>query len=267
MNPSMRKDIEVIGIPDFWTRLRGAGNRFIALDYDGTLAPFRSERMEAYPLPGISDILATIADNRRTFLAVISGRPISELSVLLGVDGIMLIGSHGFELMTPDGAITVTRPTAGQLQALMRAEATAAELGFGRELEVKVASVAFHTRGMSAKTAAMTEALIHEKWSRLASSDLECRRFDGGIEIRASGRHKGDALRELLDRLPPGTFSVFVGDDETDEDAFRALQGRGIGIKVGNPAIPTAAAGFLPSCEAVRDFLGRWASILSAEGD
>jgi trehalose-phosphatase len=83
--------------------------------------------------------------------------------------------------------------------------------------------------------------------------------FNGGVEVRGTGLHKGDVLAELLNLQPLGTFSVYIGDDITDEDGFREIKGRGIGIRVGEPTSSTAATGFLASCEAVRDFLRVWA--------
>jgi trehalose-6-phosphatase len=75
-------------------------------------------------------------------------------------------------------------------------------------------------------------------------------------------------LSELLNMQPESCAAVYVGDDETDEDAFAALQGRGIGIKVGDASWPTAARGFLADCRAVVGFLRTWVSLLvnSKEG-
>jgi trehalose-phosphatase len=222
--------------------------------------------MEACPLAGVPEILKSLVESGSTSLAIISGRPIAELSTLLRVSGLTLVGSHGFEQMKPGGEMVVMQPSPHQLSGLRTAEKKAILLGFGRELETKVASVAFHTRKMAPQEALSAEDLIYGLWTRLASSELECRRFDGGVEIRALGRNKGDVLQELLSELSPQTFSVFMGDDETDEDAFRIIRGQGIGIKVGSPGVSTAAAGFLLNCEAVRDFLGRWLAIISALG-
>ena len=112
---------------------------------------------------------------------------------------------------------------------------------------------------MDPVTAVAIEEEIATRWAGLAPQyGLECRRFNGGIEIRCCGWDKGAALTALLNVQPENVFAVYVGDDETDEDAFTVLRGRGIGIKVGDPLWPTAARGFLPDCRAMVDFLRTW---------
>lgn len=110
------------------------------------------------------------------------------------------------------------------------------------------------------------EERVFQEWRRLEySCRLECRRFNGGVELRAVGRNKGDALRELLSGQPADSFCVYVGDDETDEDAFRTIADRGIGIKVGDFQAGTAASGYLPDCAAVKTFLEKWLSVVAGE--
>ena len=70
-------------LPDFWELVHTAGNRFLGLDYDGTLAPFTIDPMHAKPLPGIADQLRNLATEGRTQIAIISGRPVAEIMTLL----------------------------------------------------------------------------------------------------------------------------------------------------------------------------------------
>jgi trehalose-phosphatase len=255
--------ISVINIPDFWTQLGAADRRFLALDYDGTLAPFHIKPMRAYPLPGIDNILRSLERSSNTTLAIISGRPVSELLTLLGDIRITFVGSHGFELKQPAGGIIIKEPSPDQVLGLEKARQLAIRRGLGHKLETKIASVAFHTRGMQAGIAGDLEDRVFEEWASLeASYALDCRRFNGGVEVRSTGWHKGDALLALLEEQPEGTFSVFIGDDETDEDAFRIIQPFGIPIKVGDPGACTSARGFLPDCRAVKAFLEAWLSIV-----
>jgi trehalose-6-phosphatase len=65
-------------------------------------------------------------------------------------------------------------------------------------------------------------------------------------------------MSDLIRGSGAGTFPVYVGDDETDEDAFRAVRDAGLGIRVGSDERPSAAAARLASCEEVRAFLAAW---------
>jgi trehalose 6-phosphate phosphatase len=254
--------IEILNIPDFWLRLRESPNRFLGLDYDGTLAPFRINPLEAYPLPEIAGMLKAIVESRSTTVAIVSGRPVQEIVALLGTTGVTVVGCHGFELRRPNGMMVAKSPSPGQLSGLERAMAIAVQFGWERRLEDKIASIAFHTRGEPSGIALKMEEKIFSEWIVLGPPhDLEVRKFNGGLEIRAMGRNKGDAFIELLPEDLGDNLSVYVGDDETDEDVFRMIRGRGIGIKVGEPTAGTAATGFLPDCEAVRAFLRTWCSI------
>ncbi len=124
-----------------------------------------------------------------------------------------------------------------------------------------MASVALHTRGLDPALAVAMEEEVAGEWAaRAPEFGLECRRFNGGVEIRCAGRDKGTALLELLARQPDTVLPVYLGDDDTDEDAFAVLRGCGIPIKVGDDRWPTAARGFLPDCQAVVEFLRAWAA-------
>ena len=87
--------IEIINIPDFWESVRQAHHKFLGLDYDGTLAPFRVDPMEAEPLEGITALLIELSSMTDTTLAIISGRPVREVITLVGNLNIFFVGSHG----------------------------------------------------------------------------------------------------------------------------------------------------------------------------
>ena len=249
----------IIDIPDFWDRLSGAQAKFLALDYDGTLAPFHIERMEAEPLAGIPELLEHIKDRDDTTLAIISGRPVFELIGLVGNIGVTMVGSHGFELRSPEGDIALKKITPQQEAGLREARASGIEKGLEERLETKTASIALHTRGLARDAASLMEDEMHKTWGDLAARNhLEVKRFNGGVELRATGWNKGDALASLLLDLPERTLCVYIGDDETDEDAFVRIQPYGFGIRVGDPSQPSMANGFLPDTDSVRQFLQAW---------
>lgn len=262
-DPNTPRGIE--GTPDLWTRVREAGGRCLVLDYDGTLAPFRENRMRAFPVDGTVEALESIRDSGSTTLAILSGRPVHEVILLLGDLGITVVGSHGAELMRPGSEVMALPPSAAQLEVLDAAEQAALGVSSPSHVERKVSSVALHTRGMPPEDAAELERSVRGAWEQsIGETGLECRDFDGGIELRVLGRDKGSALRAFLRDLPPDTFCVYVGDDDTDEDAFRVVKDFGVGIKVGKDATPTSAAGRLEDPADVLKFLRTWDRITAA---
>jgi trehalose-6-phosphatase len=241
--------LEFPGIPDFWRQVRNANDRFLGLDYDGTLAPFAIDPMQAKPLPGIADLFRDLVAGGQTQVAIISGRPVAEVMTLLNNPPVTIIGSHGYEHCSVGGRCVVRQPTSEQLQGLLEIQSGIQRRNYG----CKLAAVA-------------VEEEIAATWGVLALRyTLECRRFNGGVEFRCSGWNKGDALITLLDRQPEDALAVYLGDDETDEDAFAVIRGRGVGIKVGDPFWPTAAQGYLPNCQAVAGFLQHWAAITATD--
>ena len=252
----------------FWRRLRAAPRRFLGLDYDGTLAPFKVDRLAAVPSTGVLQALHAITAGS-TRVAIISGRRLDEVLTLLGVDDARLdvdvIGSHGYEVRRAGRAPRLVPLSASQATGLTRA-AESLKRSADR-LERKAASLAFHTRGLEPGEAARLEAqaaAIFDAEVTAGQGALAARPFDGGVELRAVGLDKGTALAELLDDEPDDALCVYLGDDRTDEDAFEVVQRRGgLGVKVG-PAVgyTTRATAYLSGCPRVVRFLERWQDAL-----
>jgi trehalose 6-phosphate phosphatase len=249
-------------IPGLWPDLQRAHRPLLGLDYDGTLAPLRIERMEARPLPGVTAVLGVIRDHGATAVAIVSGRSLAELALLLDVPGLTLVGAHGREFAWPDGTHERLQPTAHQRSCLDEAEAAAGGLADAGRIERKIASVAVHVRGLPADEGRALCAAVADRWSRAACADLECRKFNGGIELRALAADKGFAIGRVAERIEPD-MAVYLGDDETDEDAFRALRAMtcGYAIGVGSERSPSLAHGWLAGPEQVLEFLEWWCHV------
>lgn len=259
MRPAGDGAIEIGGIPEFWDAVRTARSRCLILDYDGTLAGFRVDRMRACPTEGVVDLLLQIRDRTDTHLAVMTGRPVAELLHLLGDLRIPVSGSQGTEFRYADGSYQTHEPTAAQEERLRKAQHEASSVAPADRVERKITSVAVHTRGLPPDEARRVQGEIGRAWSVDAGEyDLECREFSGGVELRLRGIDKGTALLALLRQRPEGTLCVYIGDDLTDEDAFRAIVGHGYGIRVGGAGTPTAARGRLADTAAVKEFLKGW---------
>ena len=197
---------------------------------------------------------------------MISGQQVHEVAALLGLPSFTIMGAHGWEEKKP-GRPTHAHPLEPvQERRLERTKRGAAFLCDPGKIGPKAASVTVHTRGMDAANAEKVKSELKTVWSKLeVENDLEIRLFNGGIELRAVGWDKGRALATLMEDSRPNTNFVYIGGDQTDEDAFGAVRGRGMGIRVGPEDSSSRATGYLKNCEAVAAFLDSWLEILGCE--
>lgn len=245
---------------EFLDQVRMAEQRALLLDYDGTLAPFHVRRDQALPYPGVREIIGAMLRAGHTRLVVISGRWTQDLIPLLGLDQIPEIwGSHGWERLRPDGSYEPAELDERTLNALGQAYAWAGTQGLAERCERKPASLALHWRGLAPEAAADLREQALAAWSPFVQeAGLVVSPFDGGVELRVPGRDKGFAVRAILAELGADVVVAYLGDDLTDEDAFRAIKGVGLGGLVRAEFRPTAANIWLLPPEELLDFLRQW---------
>ena len=250
----------------FLERVRRASERLLMLDYDGTLAPFTPDRMRAFPYREIPELVSRIA-RCNTRVVLISGRPATELVFLSGIHPHPEIwGSHGIERLMPDDSYRVESPPERQAKALQAAERALSAAGLGTRIETKPGSIAVHWRGLSSVEIAAVEDKVRAISDPLLKHHgLELLPFDGGLELRAPGKNKGDAVTAILGQCHPGCAAAYLGDDQTDENAFRAIKGRGLAILVRTEARPTMADAWLRPPEELIHFLQDWLSACGAD--
>jgi trehalose 6-phosphate phosphatase len=207
------------------------------LDFDGTLVELAEAPGAIHVPPRLKPLLDRLAERLDGRLAIVSGRAIDDLRGHLGGSAAVLSGSHGAELLYADGRrIPVSAPPGlGIARAEVRRFAAG---GDGLLVEDKPAGVALHYRLAPERAEAVGDFL-----ERLAErSGLALQHGKMVAELRPEGADKGAAVRRLMAEPPfAGARPVFVGDDLTDEDAFRAAAGLGgEGVLVG-PERATAA--------------------------
>ena len=91
--------------------------------------------------------------------------------------------------------------------------------------------------------------------------NLEYSEFDGGVELNIPGVNKGTAIKEIFSVYPNQTVGAYLGDDLTDEDAFKALPETAMGVLVRKEPRDTAAAVRITPPEELLAFLNRWIEI------
>ena len=250
-----------IDLSVFLSRIAEMPARVLMLDYDGTLAPFNVRPECAIPYPDVAAMLEQIVDSGRTRVVIVSGRPAHELPPLLGLSKSPEIwGSHGWERLLPDGRRIVEEPQREARAALEQAaEAIRTVMPEGARLEEKLASIALHWRGMPQAVAAQLRAAAETQWqSALRTKSVETLPFDGGIELRAIGCNKQYAVKAVLAETADGSAVAYLGDDLTDEDAFRAVKPRGIGVLVRPEFRETGADVWLRPPHELTAFLEHW---------
>jgi trehalose 6-phosphate phosphatase len=245
------------------------------LDYDGTLAPL-APRPELAVLPAATrEVLRRLA--ARFPVAVLSGRAREDVAALVGLENLIYAGSPGFDIAGPS-----LRREAGEglptdiLETIDRAAAFLAHALAGLPgvlVEPKRFALAVHFR----LAAAADLPRIEREVDAAAALYPELRKTHGKkvFEFRPTlAWDKGQALLWLLEQFQIGQIGrirpirpiplcpIFIGDDLTDEDAFRAVKsdrGQGLGILVAGEPRETAAEYSLCDPEQVREFLERFA--------
>jgi trehalose-phosphatase len=232
------------------------------LDYDGTLTPIVSRPEEARLSDAARQVLEQAAKAPGLDTVIVSGRGLADIQNLVGIPGLTYVGNHGFEIEGP--GLSYRHEAADSYRGPL--EAAAEELAAlavpGAAVERKGATLAFHVRGVAAPDRRRAE--------RRASAILRRRRLRvvaGKCVIEGrppAAWHKGQAVLYALTRRhgadwPSKVRVLYIGDDQTDVDAFGSLHGIGRSIGVGDAGWgPALAADFrLPDPEAVLQLL-RW---------
>ena len=245
---------------------RTAGTRpAVFLDYDGTLTPIVDRPEDAIISDRMREVVRDLA--RRCTVCVVSGRDRSVVQGLMGVNDLVVAGSHGFDIWSPEGGAIEREEGAefadllGRITDTLREEV--ASVG-GALVEPKKSSVAVHYRLVEERERSQIKELV----DRVLAANPDALKVTPGkmvYEIQPNLEwDKGRAVLYLLDALGldrEDVLPLYVGDDITDEDAFRALAGRGIGVLVADPADPevagrrTAADYLLRDTREVENFL------------
>ncbi len=237
-----------------------AQRSLLLLDYDGTLAPFREERDRAYPYPGVAPLLQEIAGSGHTRVVIISGRDTSETIPLLGITPTPEVwGLHGLQRRKPGESVETAHIEERYLDALADAGRWLGCQHLQHTAEFKAGSIAVHWRGLSEWGVEELRGRVLAGWKLVAEhSGLELLEFDGGVEIRVPGADKGNVVQFVLSEMDADTPAAYLGDDATDERAFRTIRGRGLSVLVRPRWRQTAAELWLKPPEDLVEFLTQW---------
>jgi trehalose 6-phosphate synthase/phosphatase len=214
---------------------RKSHSRVILLDYDGVLVPFRSKPGDAEPDKTLRSMLQKLSDHPNTHLAIVSGRPKSDLQKWFGeYPNISLIAEHGaFVRMrhTKRWHSVAEHDLRWRQEAIDLLTAYDAKTP-GAHIETKEASLVWHyRRGNQYYAHKHLVALKRLLWRLSKKYPIVVEQGNMILEIRLANVHKGTAALKLLTNKTD--FILAIGDDATDEDMFEHLPAWSHTVKVG----------------------------------
>lgn len=222
----------------------------VATDYDGTIAPIVPDPDDAHADHHALIALRNLSELPSTHVGVISGRSLEMLNgFLMDSNRFHLVGSHGSEF---DAGFATDIPVSARalLDRVQNAVRAISSQSPGLHAEIKPAGVCLHTRNAARADAESARRAVLEgpaTWEGVYE-----RHGKEVVELSVVDADKGAALQRLRSRLG-ATMCVFIGDDLTDEDAFRSMTGPDVSVKVG--AGETCAGARLDDQSAVAPFL------------
>jgi alpha,alpha-trehalase len=230
----------------------------IFLDYDGTLTPIVEDPEKATLSDKNKRIIKRLVEHYS--VAIISGRDLDDVQNMVGIGDVAYAGSHGFDIAGPGGRYREQKMGTPFLHILERAAGelrTAIKDIPGVKIEHKRFAVTVHFRHVERTNMNRLE----QRFDDVLSHYPELRKTTGKkiLEMRPNvDWDKGKALIHLLEALYTDSsrvLPVYIGDDITDEDAFRVIREWGIAIVVGSEKRQTAANYRLQDPEEVMKFL------------
>ncbi len=230
------------------------------LDYDGTLTPIVKQPEDAILSEEMRDTLKQCAS--KFTVAIISGRDLDDVKNMVKLDNLIYAGSHGFRISGPNG-LYMEHEKAGILVPELDHIEKELQRVFnekikGVKVERKRYAIAIHYRNVADDDI----PLIKRRVNRMIADHPQFKKGEGKkiFEIKPDVQwHKGKAVNWILEELDLSDtqkiIPVYIGDDVTDEDAFKSISDKGIGILVGFHGKPSAAKYHLRNIYEVRNFL------------
>jgi trehalose 6-phosphate phosphatase len=253
-----------------WPRIlqdiRNARHVLLLSDFDGTLTPIVEHPEMAVLSPKISRLLHILNSKHHVTVGIISGRALADLKHKVNIDGLIYAGNHGLEIEGP--GISFTNPVAEELRPILRVihyvlTKTLSQVK-GVLVENKGLSLSVHYRMVDKKNVQDVDNLV-KKIVGTAEINGKAKLTSGKkvYEVRPGvDWDKGTAIKLLMKRYGKGGWKsgllpVYLGDDSTDEDAFKVIEayGRGVSVFVGDENKKSKARYYLKSHEEVGQFL------------
>lgn len=240
-------------------RQYGDRNVYIFLDYDGTLTPIVDDYKAAFLSDDMRELIKDISENCPT--AIITGRDLQDIKDLVRLDRMHYAGSHGFEMVGPDGFVFENEEAQKSLKKIADAARQIKDRTAhiqGVKFEKKKFALAVHYRKVSEGQTEEVKKIVYDTIRQYP--EIKTGKGKKVIELKPNlNWHKGKSLRVLFDTMAnknrENNFIFYIGDDITDEDAFFEIIDDGIGILVGDHGQKTFASFHVEDVDQVKAFI------------
>lgn len=247
-------------LPQLLLQLKKTDKVFLMSDFDGTLSPLAaSPGIARLPRPTYS-VLKDLSKNKNILIAIISGRVLKDIKKKIGIKNIIYVGNHGLEMAGP-GIKFIHKKALSARPALQEIKKRIKKIKKdfkGLLIEDKSLSLSIHYRRVKQGHLKNLHNIFREI-TRPFCSKNKIRVFSGKkvFEIMPPVKWgKQEAVNLLVKRYCRRYKNfIYLGDDRTDEDAFRALRKKGITVRVGGPKKNSLAKFYLKDSKAVLKFL------------
>jgi trehalose 6-phosphate synthase/phosphatase len=208
--------------------------RLIFLDYDGTLVPFASTPEAAKPDSELQNLLASLANDKRNQVVIISGRNKEALDEFFGDHKIGLVAEHGAWIRDSSGQWKPTGEYSTDWKDTIRPILDRFKRRTpGALVEEKDFALVWHYRRADPDLSSVRVSELKDTLYFLtANLELDVGEGNKIVEIKNAGINKGNAATKWIEK-EKWDFMLAVGDDVTDEDLFKALPEFAYSIKVG----------------------------------
>lgn len=231
----------------------------LLFDYDGTLTPIVKRPELAVLPPDMRELLKSLI--KRFKVAIISGRSLADVKRLVGLKNIYYAGNHGFEISGPKTrlvrpAAKRARPTIAKICMELRRELAQIK---GTVVEDKVLTASVHYRLVARRELRRLKNIFEKTIEPyINSGEIKVTSGKKVFEVRPNIEwDKGKAVLWIIDAIDPKKkfTPVYIGDDQTDEDAFFVLKNRGITVLVSKRRKKSHAKFYLKNIGEVKTFL------------
>lgn len=221
----------------YFKKLEAGRKIALFLDFDGTLVPIQEDPKQCFLSNKMKNQLLLLAGSQGCYLIVLSGRALSDIKKRIGIRKIYYGGNHGLDISGPNLRYTHPKALTSKLaiEHVTRRLKKAITNIEGAWLENKKFSVSLHFRSVKKENIPLIKKVFHA----VANESIEGKRLNvikgkKVIELVPNvSWNKGSAALWILRQLKDNCLPIYIGDDQTDETAFRALNKKRITIRVG----------------------------------